>query len=106
MRWEKGKGGGEHGWCGREGRSRQTEGKDYMRNPQASADSGAYRTWQAKIESSPVWDTSCLVELIYDLINKQFLFKKCFKPVTIKYLHPAAAVCTYNRLQCFRLYPL
>jgi len=29
------------------------------------------------IESSPVLDTSCLVELIYDLINKKFLCRKC-----------------------------
>jgi len=29
-----------------------------------------------------------VVELIYDLIDMQFLFGKCLKPVTIQYLHP------------------
>jgi len=29
----------------------------------------------ANIESSPVWDTSCLAELISDLINRQ-VFKR------------------------------
>jgi len=41
---------------------------------------------RVNIESSPVWDTSCLVELFYDAINKQFLCGKCSKPVTIEYL--------------------
>jgi len=40
----------------------------------------------ASIESSPVWDNSCLAELIYDLINRQFLCRRCPKPVTIQYL--------------------
>jgi len=44
-------------------------------------------TLRAKIESSPVWDTFCLAELIYDLIDRQFLCEKCCKPVTIQYLH-------------------
>jgi len=44
---------------------------------------------QVSIESSPVWDTSCLAELIYDLNNKQFLCGKCPKPVTIQYLRLA-----------------
>jgi len=42
----------------------------------------------ANIELSPVWDTSCLAELIYELINRQFLCGKCPKPVTIEYLPP------------------
>jgi len=40
-----------------------------------------------KIESSPVWETSCLAELIYNLINRQLLWE-CRKPVTIQYLPP------------------
>jgi len=31
----------------------------------------------AKIESSPVWDISCLAELIYEIIKRQFLCDKC-----------------------------
>jgi len=42
----------------------------------------------ANIESSPFWDTSCLTELICDLINMQFLCGKCPKTVTIQYLLP------------------
>jgi len=34
------------------------------------------RYQQAEIELSPVWDTSCLAELIYDLISRQFLCGK------------------------------
>jgi len=45
----------------------------------------------ANIESSPVWDTSCPADQIYDLINRQFLCGKCPKPVTIQYL-PAVVV--------------
>jgi len=30
------------------------------------------RVWDANIDSSPVWDTFCLAELIYDLINGSF----------------------------------
>jgi len=40
----------------------------------------------AKIESSPVWDTFCLAELIYNLFNRQLLSEKCPKPVTIQLL--------------------
>jgi len=40
----------------------------------------------ANIESSPLWNTSCLSELIYDLINRQFLRGKCPRTVTIQYL--------------------
>jgi len=39
----------------------------------------------ANIESSPVWDTSCLTELIYNLFNKQLLCGKYPKPVTVQY---------------------
>jgi len=39
------------------------------------------------IESSPVWDTSFLAELIYDGINRQFIHGAFPKPVTIQYLH-------------------
>jgi len=42
------------------------------------------------IESSAVkavWDTSCLADLIYHLINRHFLCGRCPKPVTIQYLH-------------------
>jgi len=42
----------------------------------------------ANIESSLVWDTSCLAELIDYLINVQFLCGKCPIPVTIQYLLP------------------
>jgi len=38
----------------------------------------------AQNESSLVWDTFCLAELIYDLISRQFLFGKCPKSVTIQ----------------------
>jgi len=37
------------------------------------SDSSLLSLWPAKIESSPVSDNSCLAELIYDLINWQFL---------------------------------
>jgi len=39
------------------------------------------------IQSSTVWDTSCLAELIYELLNRQFISRKCPKPVTIQYFH-------------------
>jgi len=42
------------------------------------------------IESSLVWDNSCLDELIHDLINRQFLCGKYPKPVTIKYMRMGA----------------
>jgi len=45
----------------------------------------AYNCLQ-NIESSPVLDTSCLTEQIYELINRQFLCVKSPKPVTIQYL--------------------
>jgi len=45
-----------------------------------------YREQDKNIESSPVWDTSRLAELIYNLINKQFSRGNCSKPVTIQYL--------------------
>jgi len=48
----------------------------------------------ANIESSPVWDTSSLAEIIYDLLNRQFLCGKCPKPVTIQYL---LATYTFNQ---------
>jgi len=48
--------------------------------------SNAFYFWFSIIESSSVWDTSCLAELVYDLINTQFLCGKCSKPVTIQYL--------------------
>jgi len=38
----------------------------------------------ANIELSPFWNTSCLAELTYDLINNQCLCRKCSKPVTIQ----------------------
>jgi len=38
------------------------------------------------IESSPVWDTSFLAELIYDLINRQIICGKCPKWVRVQYL--------------------
>jgi len=44
------------------------------------------RWWGANIESSLVWDTSCLVELILDLINRPFLCRKCHKPVKFLFL--------------------
>jgi len=43
------------------------------------------RQLYAKIESSPVWDTSCLSELIYDFVNRQFICRKCPKPVKIQF---------------------
>jgi len=52
---------------------------------------------QANIESSPVWDTSCLSELIFDLIYRQFLCVKCPKSVTIQYLHTSAVIDEKHR---------
>jgi len=48
----------------------------------------------ANIELLSVWDTSCLAELIYDIIrpNSEFLCGKCPKPVTIQYLLPGRNV--------------
>jgi len=37
------------------------------------------------IESPPVWDTFCLAELIYDIINRQFICGNCPKPAKIQY---------------------
>jgi len=45
----------------------------------------------AWIESSPVWDTSCLTELIYYLIDRQCLCGKCPKTVQIQYSLPECA---------------
>jgi len=41
------------------------------------------------IESSTVSDTSCPAELIYDLIDMQFLCGRCAKLAMIQYLLPA-----------------
>jgi len=44
--------------------------------------------WQwEKIESLMVWDTSCVAELIYDLINNLTgsFYSECPKPVTIQF---------------------
>jgi len=37
------------------------------------------------IESLPVWDTSYLPELIYNLINRLLLCRKCLKPGKIQF---------------------
>jgi len=50
------------------------------------------RLRRANIESSQVWGTSCLADVIHDLISKHFLCRKCPKPVTIEYLPPARQV--------------
>jgi len=50
-----------------------------------------------KIESSPVWDTSCLAEQIYGLINSQFLCGKCSKVVMIQYLNHHRNVAAVKR---------
>jgi len=39
------------------------------------------RDQEENIESSLVWDTSCIAELIYDLVNWEFLCRNCPKPV-------------------------
>jgi len=39
----------------------------------------------ANIELSPVSDTSCLLNKFIYFINKQDLYRKCLKPVTIQY---------------------
>jgi len=49
-----------------------------------------WRQQDANIEWSEVRGIYCLAELIYDLINRQYLCGKCRKPVTIQYLHAAA----------------
>jgi len=54
---------------------------------------------QENIESSPILDTSCGTELIYDLIDRQLLYVKCPKPVTIQYLRPADS--TRRRMMAF-----
>jgi len=46
------------------------------------------------IESSPVWNTSCLVELMYNLIIGKFLCGKCPKLVTIQLLLPGPGVAS------------
>jgi len=53
----------------------------------------------AKIESSPVWGTSCLTELIYDLISRQFLCGKCPTPVAIQYLHPVGVKANVGEIE-------
>jgi len=55
------------------------------------------------IESSPVWDPSCVTELIYDLINRQLLCGKCPTPVTIKYL-PASTPLIKQQRCCFTFF--
>jgi len=45
-----------------------------------------YSGREVNTELSQVWCTSCMAELIFDLIDRQFLCKKYQKPVTIKYL--------------------
>jgi len=42
----------------------------------------------SKIEYSPIWDIFCLAEIIYDLVNKPFLCRKCPKPIKIEFLPP------------------
>jgi len=37
----------------------------------------------------PVWYIFCLAELIYDLNNRQILWRKCPKPVKIQFLRPS-----------------
>jgi len=49
------------------------------------------------LTSSPIWDTSCLAELVYGRINRQFLCGKCPKLVTIQYLRPLILVFTQGR---------
>jgi len=44
------------------------------------------RALAENIQSSPVWDTFCLADQIYDLINSQFLCRKRPKPVKTQYL--------------------
>jgi len=50
------------------------------------------------MKSSPVWDTSCLVELTYDLINRRFLCGMCTKPGTIQYFH--SDCCAHVLVYC------
>jgi len=59
---------------------------------------------EANIESSPVWDNSCLDELIYDLIVRQFLCGKCPKTVTIQYLHTGEIYCRLRAVLHLSLY--
>jgi len=42
----------------------------------------------ANIELSPVSDTSCMLNYLIYLINRQYLCGKCPKPVTIQYFRP------------------
>jgi len=49
----------------------------------------------AKIESSPVLDTSCLAEIIYNLTIMQFLCWKCPKPVNFQFLKNIRLYETY-----------
>jgi len=41
----------------------------------------------ANIESSPIWDPSCLLNQLIYIINRQYLCGKCLKPVTIQDFH-------------------
>jgi len=52
----------------------------------------------AKIEYSLVCDTSSMAELIYDIINRQFLSRKCPKPVKIQLLPTALASGKYQTI--------
>jgi len=55
--------------------------------------------WWENIELPPVWNTSYLAELIYDLNSRQFLRGKGPTPVTIQYLSTAVAdniICTVH----------
>jgi len=68
-------------------------GRQTFKSGMAAATSRGYggARW-TKIESSSVWDAFCLVELIYDLINRQFLGGKCPNPVKIQLLRKVVVV--------------
>jgi len=53
-------------------------------------------TEEANIELSAESDTSCLLNKLIYLINRQYLCEKGLKPVTIQYLH--IGVC--HRYRC------
>jgi len=54
---------------------------------------------EAKIESSSVWDTYHLAELIYEHNSSQFLCRKVLKSVTIQCLQPPGHKFTSIGLQ-------